>query len=146
MSAEVEIRQAVDRFYEALDQALNGDPAPMQELWARGPEVTAMHPAGGRQLGDAEVRRAWEQWTGAVTNGRIEPAELIIRLITPDVAYVTGVERGGGEIAGEFTPVDSRVTLLLRREGREWKAVHHHVDVAPAVAAAVARLMAGAAA
>lgn len=137
MSTEQEIRAAVDRFYQALHQNLNGDPAAMLELWTHGPEATVQHPGGGRQLGWDEVRGAWEAWARNVARGSITPEDVVVRLITPDVAVVTGAERGEGTIGPETVQVDSRVTLVLRREGREWKAVHHHLDVNPRIQALV---------
>ncbi|HEX2078765.1 MAG TPA: nuclear transport factor 2 family protein [Longimicrobium sp.] len=140
-STEQEIRAAIDQFYSGLTQALNGDPGPILAAWSHGPEATAMHPAGGRQLGWEEVRGAWEQWSAGVVQGEIRPADVAIRLLTPDVAIVSGLETGGGTIAGERIAVDARMTLVLRREGGRWRAVHHHVDVIPDLRQAVARAM-----
>ena len=137
MSTEQEIRAAVDAFYAALNQALNGDPRPMLALWSHGPEATAQHPDGARRLGWDEVRGAWEAWSHAVTGGRIAGEDAVVRLVTPDVAVVTAAERGEGTIGPETVAVGSRATLVLRREGREWKAVHHHVDEVPRIRALV---------
>jgi uncharacterized protein (TIGR02246 family) len=137
MSTEQEIRAAVERFYQALSRNLNGDASAMLELWTHGPEATAQHPGGGRHLGWDEVRGAWEAWAANVSGGRIEAEDIVVRLVSPDVAVVTGVERGEGTIGPETIQVGSRVTLVLRREGREWKAVHHHLDVIPRLQAIV---------
>ena len=37
MTNEDEVRLASDRFYEALNRLLNGDPRPMAEVWSHGP-------------------------------------------------------------------------------------------------------------
>lgn len=137
MSTEQEIRATVERFYQALHQTLNGDPTVMLELWTHGPEATAQHPAGGRHLGWDEVRGALEAWARNVRDGRIAGEDIVVRLVSPDVAVVTGAERGQGTIGPETVQVDARVTLVLRREGREWKAVHHHVDTDPQIRAVV---------
>ena len=133
MSTEQEIRHAVEQFYAALSATLTGDAAPMLALWADGPEATVMHPGGGRQVGREEVRAAWEGWAGAVRDGRIEPADVTLRLLTPDVACVSAVERGEGTVGDVAIDVDQRATLVLRRDAGGWKAVHHHVDVIPAL-------------
>lgn len=131
MSVEQDVREAVAHFYAALNQTLAGDPAPMLALWATGTEVGLMPASGGRRLGPEEVKSAWSEWSKLLPEGRIHLEEPIIRLLTPVVALVTGIERGGGTVAGSFVPVESRMTLVLRREAREWRAVHHHVEVAP---------------
>jgi ketosteroid isomerase-like protein len=119
MSTEQTVREFVERFYAAIERMLNGDPAPMLALWPHGPEATVMHPDGGRQMGWEEVRGAFEGWSSAVASGRVTPR---------DVSIVTSTEVGEGTIAGETVKVDSRATLVVRRDGAGWTAVHHHVD------------------
>ena len=162
MSTEQEVRHAAERFYHALNRNLNGDAEPMRELWTHGPEATIQHPDGGRRIGWAEVSDGWQAWAQAVSAGRIEALDLVVRLVTPDVAVVTtrgqgapvsffqaliaglapdgGLyvpEQGEGTFGPETVAVSSRATLVLRRDGREWKAVHHHVDTHPRIRALV---------
>jgi hypothetical protein len=48
MAAEDEVRQASERFYEALNRVLEeSDTGPMEEIWSHGSDVSAMHPFGG---------------------------------------------------------------------------------------------------
>ena len=145
MSTEQTIRDFVDRFYAALNRTLNGDPESMLALWSHGPEATVMHPDGARRMGWEEVRGAIEAWAAAVKDGRITPRDVSIRLVTSDVAIVTADELGQGTIGPETVAVDSRSTLVVRRDGAGWTAVHHHVDVAPRIRALVeaARAAAG---
>jgi ketosteroid isomerase-like protein len=144
MSTEQQIRDFVDRYYAALNEALNGEPDPMLALWSHGPEATVLHPDGGRQVGWEGVEAQWRGWSQGVSAGRIDGEEVSIRLVAPDVACVAAVERGQGTITGETIAVDARATLVLRRDGSGWQAVHHHVDVVPALRAAVERAMAAA--
>ena len=147
-ATEQEIREAVQQLYGKVNQALNGDAGPILEAWSHAPDATVMHPGGGRQLGWDEVRGAWEAWAGSVTDGGIQPGELAVRLLTPDIAIVSGRETGSGTLGGERCEVDARMTLVMRREGGAWRPVHHHADVVPAVRDAAQRAfgLAGAAA
>lgn len=142
MSTEQTIRDFVDRFYAALNGMLNGHPAPMLALWSRGAEATVMHPDGARWMGCDEVRGAMEAWAAGVRHGHIEPRGVSVRMLTGDVAVVSAVEAGRGTIAGETVEVEGRATLVIRRDAGEWKAVHHHVDVAPRVRELVGQLSA----
>ena len=45
-----------------------------------------------------------------------------------DLAYVTGTEHVNPLIGKDQVQADLRVSNLFRREGSEWKVVHHHVD------------------
>lgn len=143
MSTEQTIREFVDRFYAALNGVLNGEPAPMLELWSRGAEATVMHPDGERQMGCEEVRGAMHAWAAGVRHGHIEPRGVSVRMLTGDVAVVSAVETGRGTIAGETVEVEGRATLVIRRDAGQWKAVHHHVDAAPRVRELVRRMTAG---
>ena len=143
---EQEILAAVHALYGKVNQALNGDAGPILAAWSHRADATAMHPDGSRHQGWDEVRAAWEQWAGAVQDGRIAPSELTVHLLAPELALVSGRESGGGMLAGERVAVDARMTLVMRREEGEWRPVHHHADVVPQLRDAVARLMAPAAA
>ena len=45
----------------AMNRMLNGDAAPLADIWSHSATVTTMHPIGGRQVGWDEVRQSWEQ-------------------------------------------------------------------------------------
>ena len=45
-------------------------------------------------------------------------------------------------LAGEQLTIEQRVTNVYRREGAEWKLVHHHTDISPAMLELLSRLQA----
>jgi ketosteroid isomerase-like protein len=49
------------------------------------------------------------------------------------VAYTVGTEHGQAKLADETVGIDWRVTSIYRREGGEWKMVHHHTDISGAL-------------
>ena len=59
-----------------------------------------------------------------------------------DLAYELGTEHGQATLAGEQITIEQRVTNVYRREGGEWKIVHHHTDLSPAMLALLERLQA----
>ena len=140
MAAEDEVRQASEQFYAALNREINGDPGPMVEVWSHGSDVATMHPLGGRELGWEEVRAGWEQAAQAISDGQISLDDLVVVPIADDVAYTLGTEHGQMQIGGESVRIDWRATNIYRREDGEWKMVHHHADVSPAVVEALDRL------
>ena len=71
MAVEDEIRQASERFYAAINRAINGDPAPMTQVWSHGSDATTMHPLGGRETGWEEARASWEQAAQAFSDGQV---------------------------------------------------------------------------
>ncbi len=68
MSAEDEVRQASEQYYAALTGLLNGDAGPLMQIWSHSPDVTALNPYGGREVGWEQVRVPWEQ-TAAICSG-----------------------------------------------------------------------------
>ena len=139
MAAEDEVRQASDRFYAALNTMLNGDPGPMSAVWAHSVDVTTMHPIGEREVGWEQVRIPWEQVALLASGGQVRLRDQLIRVGT-DLAYEVAVEEGEITMAGERVAFNERVTNIYRREGGEWKIVHHHSDPSPAANDLLSRL------
>jgi ketosteroid isomerase-like protein len=127
VATEDEVRQASDRFYAALDSMLNGDPGPMADVWSHDATVSAMHPLGGREVGWDVVRGSWESAAQAFEGGSHEVSDLEVSVLG-DVAYTTGIEHVDATVGGKSLHFDIRATNIYRREGAEWKMVHHHTD------------------
>jgi ketosteroid isomerase-like protein len=139
MALEDEIRQASEQFYAALNRELNGDPGPMMEVWSHGSDVTAMHPLGGRETGWEEVRASWEQVAQVFSEGQVSLDGLMIVPLSDDVVYTLGTENGQAKLGDETVGVDWRATNIYQHEGGEWKMVHHHAEVSPALVQALER-------
>jgi len=54
-------------------------------------------------------------------------------------AYTLGIENGQAKLGDETVAIDWRVTNIYRREEGEWKIMHHHTDVSPALVEALER-------
>ena len=140
MAAEDEVRQTSARFYAALNSMTNGDAGPMMAVWAHSGDVTTQHPIGAREVGWEQVRPVWEQVASMASRGQVRLRDQLIRVGT-DLAYEVGVEEGEVTLAGERIAFGSqRVTNIYRREGAEWKIVHHHSDPSPAMNDLISRL------
>lgn len=141
MAAADEVRKASEQFYAALNKMANGDASAMAGAWAQGSDATALHPIGGRNDGWDEVRSAFEGVASLASGGRVQLSQQVIHAGT-DLAYEVGVEEGEIVLAGERMPIEHRVTNVYRREGGEWKVVHHHTDLSPAMIDLLSRLQA----
>ena len=138
-SPEDEVRAASERFYAALNRMANGDDGSIASAWSQGEAVTTMHPVQGRQVGWSQVRDSFHQFSLVASAGQIRLEEQAIK-VAGDFAYELGCERGSLKLGGHPVQVDSRVTNIYRREAGDWKLVHHHSDLAPAMMAALDRL------
>jgi ketosteroid isomerase-like protein len=132
MSEETNIRKASEQFYAALNNMLNGDAAPLAKIWSHGKNVTTMHPIGGRQTGWDSVRDSFQQVADMSSDGSVTLRDQTIRVVG-DMAYEVGIEKGQLTLAGEKAQFEQRVTNIYCRENGEWKLVHHHGDISPAM-------------
>ena len=133
MTTKREIREVSTQFYAALKHMLNGDARALSDVWSHRSYVTAMHPLGGRQVGWAEVRKAWEQIARRSSEGKVELKDQLIHL-AGEVAYEVGVEHIETTLGGQKVAAKIRVTNIYQREAGAWKITHHHTDMSPAVA------------
>jgi len=138
MSAEEEVRHASKQFYTALNRMANGDPGPMASAWSHGPEVTALHPIDGREIGWEAVNASFERFAQIATDGNIDLKDQLIH-VDGDVAYELGVEQGECKLGGHPVPIKHRVTNIYRREGGGWRMIHHHSDTSPAMLRVLAK-------
>lgn len=141
MSTEDEVRGASAKFYEALNRMTEGDASRIADIWSHSETVTTMHPIGGKQVGWSEVKESFDNVAGLASSGHVELADQTIHT-GGELAYELGIERGQFELAGERITVEHRVTNIYRREDGEWKIVHHHTDLSPAMLGVLERLQA----
>jgi ketosteroid isomerase-like protein len=139
MSTLDECRKASEHLYDALHHMLNGDSCLMDGIWSHSPDVTTMHPVGGREVGWEKVRERWGQLAGLTKDGEIRLCDQIIR-VEGDIAFEVGMEQGKVKLGGQQVTMEHRVTNIYRLEAGEWKAVHHHTDISPAMLDALHRL------
>jgi ketosteroid isomerase-like protein len=139
MSTESDVRKASEQFYSALNRMINGNTDSLSGIWAHSATVSAMHPIGGRQVGWEKVLESFQQVAGIASAGQVKLEDQIIQA-TSDLAYELGYERGDATLAGEHVIIDHRVTNIYRREAGNWKIVHHHTDVSPAMLDLLQRL------
>jgi ketosteroid isomerase-like protein len=133
MSGDDEVRQASEQYYAALTALLNGDAGPLMQAWSHSPDVTAMNPYGGREVGWEQLRPVFERVARMCLDSQatVRLKDSLIR-VGGDLAYETGIESGEGIIMGKPTTISHRVTNIYRREAGGWKMVHRHTDLNPA--------------
>jgi ketosteroid isomerase-like protein len=92
-------------------------------------DFTFMSPFGGTPSRGADMTEgAWEQMKAFFRNGTLK-AELVQAYSSADLVVLAIVERNHGEVGGlpaQDWPL--RVTLVFRREGKEWRLAHRHAD------------------
>lgn len=128
--AENEVRAATAAFYAALNSVVNGDAAPMHDVWSHGGDVSASHPMGAWSLGWDEIAITWEEFSHFFVSGTIELEGLVVH-VAGDFAYSFGVENVHLVLPTGSVRFRSNVTNIFRRDTVGWRLVHHHADKAP---------------
>ena len=116
----------------------NGDPEPMKALCSHRDDISQCGFWGGVETGWAEVGPRWDWVAAQFTPGPGEvTSETAFLTVAGEMAYGVFIERWWGQLAGRPEPgeIMIRATLIFRREGGEWKAVHRHGDSGVAKAA-----------
>ena len=132
MSNEDEVREVSRQFYAGLTRMLEGDLSVLDGVWSHDATVTSMHPVGGREIGWEAVRGSFVPFSELASNGSVKLDNQVIRVLG-DVAYEVGNESGHFTLAGRPITIGQRVTNIYKREGGQWKMIHHHTDIAQAM-------------
>lgn len=126
---EMAVRQAADRFYDALNVMFTGDLAPMKSVWSHAGDVAYMGPGGSIKVGWDKVRKDWESQAARKLGGKVR-AEDVHFVVGDDIAVMYAREVGENtNIGGKREKVDIRATNMFRKEDGAWKMIGHHTDL-----------------
>ncbi len=139
MSKEEDVRKVSKQFYNALTDMSLGVAGKMDGIWSHDESVTAMHPIDGRDVGWKAVKNSFDQVAGLATGGKVELKDQLIRVVG-DVAYEIGTETGGFKLAGNDVKIGQRVTNIYHLKDGQWKIIHHHADLSPAMLDVLSKL------
>lgn len=139
MSTVDEVREASKKFYAGLNRMANGESNTLAAAWSQNGNAVAMHPIGGREVGWKAVENSFNQVAGVASDGKIELKDQLIHVLG-DAAYEVGIEKAQFKIGGQMVKGEIRVTNIYQKDGKSWKMVHHHTDIAPAMIEALQKL------
>lgn len=128
---------AVEAFYEALNQAFTGDVEPIAAIWAEEADAVLMGPCGGRRIGYWDIRQRFQEGADRNTAGHIVPRDVVLT-VGEELAYCCCVQQGHVALApgGRELPVSLRATNILKRTSDGWRVLVHHSDPMPEMLAA----------
>jgi ketosteroid isomerase-like protein len=140
MSNEDGVREVSKRFYTGLTKMLDGDLSVLDTVWSHDNTVSTMHPIDGRETGWDAVKNSFLQFSEAASSGSVQLTDQLIQ-VHGDLAYEIGTEAGQFSLAGKPITIKQRVTNVYRREGSQWKMVHHHADLSQSMIDALKTLV-----
>ena len=130
MTAKDSVDELIEQFTLAQGELLKGNPEPAKKLCSHRQDVTLANPLGPVVRGWEQVAAITDHAASQVRDGEIVDVETVMKYVTPELAYVVRIERTKAKVGGQeaVTPVNLRVTMILRPEDGVWKIVHRHAD------------------
>ena len=130
MSAVGDVDEAIQQYHLAQGEFLKGNPEPVKKLVSHRDDVSLANPYGPPVRGWEQVAKTIEHASSLRRDGEFLGSEVVAKYVTPELAYVVGIERAKAKIGGneEITPYALRATNIFRLEDGEWKIVHRHAD------------------
>jgi ketosteroid isomerase-like protein len=130
MTTVDDVDQLIDRYQQALDDFMKGNPEPVKELFSHREDVTLANPLGPPAHGWEQVGATIEHAASQFRDGRLVGVEIVEKQATPEFAYTLWLEHAEGKAGGreDVAPVTLRVTMIYRPEEGTWKVVHRHAD------------------
>jgi ketosteroid isomerase-like protein len=121
--------EVIERYHEALDVFLRGEPEPMKALFSHRDDAVLANPFGPAVRGWEAASQRLEHASSRFSRGHVEGTERLATYISGDVATIFVVERGTVSVAGgPVTGWVLRTTTTFRREDGTWRVAHRHAD------------------
>lgn len=115
------LRDAVSAMHE-------GDGGPWKALWSHEEPVT-LFGAKFTDKGRANLEVLFDKLAAMFERSESVDYEVVDARVSGDLGYLTAIERSVCAGVGEdLESVILRVTMIFRREGGRWKAMHRHGD------------------
>ena len=130
MAGVADLDTVLERFKQAGNEFVKGDPKPVQELFSHRDDVSLANPFGPPVRGWEPVAEAQKRGASVFRDGEIYDFETVARYVTDELACILWIERTNAKVGGgeKVTPCDLRVTMIFRPEDGTWKVVHRHAD------------------
>jgi len=130
MPAADDVDELIERYQQALDEFMKGNPEPVKELFSHREDVTLANPLGPPAHGWEQVGATIEHAASQFRDGRLIGVEIVEKHATSEFAYTLWLEHAEGKAGGreDIAPATLRVTMIYRPEEGTWKVVHRHAD------------------
>jgi len=128
MSDEQAIRQAVDKWFAALNAMFDGDPTPFADLWHQSDNVLYFSAEGTSCVGWRDIYADWSLQAAKSLGATAEGNDVRV-MVTGDTAVAHYRTTGSVRTPdGQTTDMALRESSVYRKVAGQWKLVAHHAD------------------
>jgi hypothetical protein len=106
MAAVDDFDEVLERFKQAGNEFMKGNPKPVQDLFSHRDDVTLANPFGPPARGWDEVAKTQERGAPYYRDGEIYAFETVAKYVTSELACILWIERTNAKVGGaeEVTP------------------------------------------
>lgn len=124
-----EVARANRAFYDAFERL---DLDAMAAVWSPDDRVRCVHPGWELIAGIERVLMSWDLIFKSTTTIRFDVTDLAIEVLSPELAWVTGIENIRGDESPSSPPADATQALATHLFERDaagaWKLLLHHAS------------------
>ena len=126
-----DVRAAFDRMVEGIRQV---DAEKVMSVYDNSDRTLFFNSNGSVTMGWTQMKKNRDDSFAHIKNVTLEPTGVRVDLLSPTSAYVSFKWKQTQEYDGKLETATGRTTLVFKKIGKDWKAVHVHVspdNVAP---------------
>ena len=117
------VRDAFDRLVEGIRQ---NDPEKLMSVYENSERTLFFNNNGSVTLGWTQMKENRVSSAAKTKNVTLETTGVRVELLSPTSAYVSFKWKQSQEYDGKLESSSGRTTLVFKKIGKEWKAVHVH--------------------
>jgi len=117
------VRDAFDRLVEAIKQA---DAEKLLGVYENSDRTLFFNNNGTVTMGWAQMKKNREESFAKTKNVTLETTGVRVEMLSPTSAYVSFKWKQQQEYDGKLENASGRTTLIFKKIGKDWKAVHVH--------------------
>ena len=119
------VRDAFDRLVEGIRQV---DSDKVMSVYQNSDRILFFNNNGSVTAGWAQMKENRVSSFGKTKNVTLEPTGVRVEMLSPTSAYVSFKWKQTQEYDGKLESGSGRTTLVFKKIGKEWKAVHLHTS------------------
>lgn len=120
-----DVRKAFDRLTEGIRQV---DVAKLMGVYENSERTLFFNNNGSVTIGWAQMKENRESSFAKIKNVTLETTGVRVEILSPTSAYVSFKWKQTQEFEGKLESATGRTTIVFKRIGKDWKAVHLHTS------------------
>jgi ketosteroid isomerase-like protein len=119
------VRDAFDRLTEGIRQV---DAAKLMSVYDNNERTLFFNNNGSVTMGWTQMKENRESSFAKIKNVTLETTGVRVEMLSPTSAYVSFKWKQTQEYEGKLESATGRTTLVFKKIGKDWKAVHLHTS------------------